>query len=114
MVSNSQTFRELQSLREELSTARREGPSPTVSSPPPAQPHAEISHPASNGSEGVAAAPPKGATEESQRGEDIRELVDEITTFFEEAEKNITAHPAAVAIGAFAVGLIIGWAIRRR
>ncbi len=36
------------------------------------------------------------------------ELVDEVTTFFEEAEKNIAAHPAESVVGALLVGALIG------
>ena len=112
MASNSQTFRELQSLRDELSTARRERPSPAVSPPSSPQPDAGISVAAANGS--AAADPPKGAAEQDQRGEDIHELVNEATKFFEEAEKNMYAHPATVAISALVVGMFIGWMLRRR
>jgi len=40
--------------------------------------------------------------------------MNELTEFFEEAEKNIVAHPAATAIGALVVGLIIGRLLQRR
>ena len=114
VTSNSQTFRELQSLREELSGARREQSSPGAPPPSVAQPPAGGAEPSANGSEGVAASPPKGATERDRLGEEIGDLMNELTEFFDEAEKNIVAHPAATAIGALVVGLIIGRLLQRR
>ena len=35
-------------------------------------------------------------------------LVDAVTEFFEEAEKNASAHPAAHVIGGVVVGILIG------
>ena len=113
MTSNSQTFRELQSLREELSGARRERSSPGAPPRSVAQPAAGCTEPSANGSEGVAASPPTGAVERDRLGEEIGDLMNELTEFFEDAEKNIVAHPAATAIGALAVGLIIGRLLQR-
>ena len=111
MASNSQTFRELQSLRDELSTARRERPSPAVSPPSSPHPDAGIS---ANGSEGADAGPQKGASKQGLPSEDVRELVDEVAQFFQENAKSIAANPAASVIGALAVGVIVGWMLARR
>jgi ElaB/YqjD/DUF883 family membrane-anchored ribosome-binding protein len=107
VASNSQTFRELQSLREELSTTRSERPSV-------AEPRTANAEPAANGSEATTPAPLKGVREEGQKGKDVRELVDEVVSFFEETEKTMATRPAAIAIGAAVVGMIIGWTLGRR
>ncbi|TIV87759.1 MAG: hypothetical protein E5V93_02205 [Mesorhizobium sp.] len=39
---------------------------------------------------------------------DLRALADEVTGFFEEAEKNISQHPTSSVVGALLVGILIG------
>jgi len=46
--------------------------------------------------------------------EQLRDLVDEITDFFEEAGKNVAAHPAESVLGAMLVGVLIGFLLGRR
>ena len=111
MASNLQTFQELQALREELSSGRRGASLPAAKSPPPAQSRPEIAEPAAREPETEAA--PKGAGQRGPLSEELDELVGELTQFFEEAEKNIAAQPAASAVGALVVGMIVGWMIRR-
>ena len=103
MAADAVVSRELKSLQEELSTAQRERVSPT---PPQAA--------AASGTTATPPAPPKEAAEGSALREQLRELVDEVTTFFEEAEKNIAAHPAESVVGALLVGALIGYLLARR
>jgi len=55
-----------------------------------------------------AAEPAKERADERELRDQLRELVDEVTSFFAEAEKNISAHPTQSVIGALLVGILIG------
>ena len=44
----------------------------------------------------------------------LGELMDEATEFFQEAEKNIAMHPAASVVSALLVGILIGRLLGRR
>lgn len=92
MAADATVYRELNSLREELSDAQR------VTAPAAAP----------SGSAAAAAEPPKETPEERQLRDQLRELGDEVTGFFTEAEKSISAHPAQSVIGALLVGILIG------
>jgi len=103
MATDAVVSRELKSLQEELSTSQRErvssipspaaGASGTTATPPP---------------------PPIEAAEERELRDQLRELVNEVTTFFAEAEKNISAHPTQSVVGAMLVGILIGRLLGRR
>ena len=102
MATDAVVSRELKSLQDELSTSQRERLSPTpspvaVPSGPPATPP-----------------PPKEAAEEGELREQLRELMNEATAFFAEAEKNIAAHPTESVVGALLVGVLIGRLLGRR
>jgi hypothetical protein len=104
MAADAVVSRELRSLQEELSTSQRERVSPTPS-------------PAAAASGPTAAPPPppeETAAEEHELRQQLRELVNEATTFFEEAEKNIAAHPTESVVGALLVGVLIGRLLGRR
>ncbi len=58
--------------------------------------------------------PPKETAEEGELRDQLRELVNEATAFFEEAEKNIAAHPTESVVGALLVGVLIGRLLGRR
>jgi ElaB/YqjD/DUF883 family membrane-anchored ribosome-binding protein len=103
MAADAVVSRELKSLQEELSTSQRERVSTTPS--PPA---------AASGTAAAPSLPPKEAAEERELREQLRELVNEATTLFEEAEKNIAAHPAESVVGALLVGVLIGRLLGRR
>lgn len=53
------------------------------------------------------------AEQEQQRGQ-LRDLVEVMKEFVGDAEKNVAAHPAANAIGAMIVGILIGRLLGRR
>ena len=88
--------RELKSLQDELrSTRRKRVAAPPV---PPATP----------------AEPPKQTAEESELRDQVRDLMSEVTGFFEEAEKSIATHPAQSVVGGLLVGILIGRLLGRR
>lgn len=103
MAADAVVSRELRSLQEELSTSQRERVSPT---PSPAA--------AASGPTATPPPPPEETAEEHELRQQLRELVNEATTFFEEAEKNIAAHPTESVVGALLVGVLIGRLLGRR
>ena len=103
MATDTVVSRELKSLQEELSTSQREHVSPI---PSPAA--------AASGTTATPPPPPKEAAEERELRDQLRELTDEVTSFFEEAEKSVSAHPAQSVISALLVGILIGRLLGRR
>ena len=99
MTADAVVARELLSLREELSDAQRA--------------RAAVA-PDSSGSAASAAEPTKETPDEREIMDQLRELADEVTGFFTEAERSISAHPAQSVIGALLVGIIIGRLLPRR
>ncbi len=112
MASKSAMLEELQSLRNELSTARWAQRPRDSSSPATAEPRAEDQKLAATGPAAVAA-PDAAANSEKERDE-IGELMNEAARFLEERESEIGAHPVAIAIGGIIVGMIIGRMLGRR
>lgn len=105
MAADPVVSRELKSLQEELSISRRERVAPPASPTPSAV------------GGGVAATfpgAPKEAAEEYELRQQLREFVNEITKFFDAAEKNIAAHPTESVVGAMLVGILIGRLLGRR
>ena len=98
MSSDDVVSRELKSLREELSAAQRERPAAPVA--PATQPS-----PAEPGSPGE---------ERRELRDQLGELASAVTSFLEEAEKDIAAHPAQSVIAALVVGILIGRLLGRR
>ena len=84
--------RELQTLQGEVAAARRQPPPSAAASAAPAA---------------VSAVAPEEAEERALRDQ-LGELVDQVTQFFADAEKNIAAHPAESVVGALLVGILIG------
>ena len=103
MATDAVVSRELKSLQEELSTSQRERASPIPSPAAVASSTTATSPP-----------PPKEAAEESELREQLRELAGEVTSFFEEAEKSVSTHPAQSVISALLVGILIGRLLGRR
>lgn len=96
----SSELKSLQTLQEELSQRERLPPPP----PPPPGEH----------SDAEAAAAKPADDKEQDLGADLRDFVNEVGKFFEEAEKNIAAHPTASVVGALVVGILIGRMLGRR
>ena len=96
MTADAVLSRELKSLQDEMSASNRERPStpPDREVTPDGQPESKPQ-----------VQPPNGR---------IRESVKDITEFFADAEKNVSAHPAASVIGAMVVGIVIGRLLGRR
>lgn len=93
MAADPALSRELNSLREEVAAAQRERQPSAPASPDPA-------------------APPETAEERALRDQ-LGELFDHVAQFFEDAEKNIAAHPAESVVAALLVGILIGRLSRR-
>lgn len=95
MTADAVLSRELQSLQEELSASPQARLSPTADRTPvnlePAT-RAEL----------------EDSAEDQQLHSELREFVNLITEFVQEAEKNVSAHPTANVIGALVLGILIG------
>ena len=102
MVADSEVSREPQSLQEGLSASQREHPSS------PADPVS-----VSAGTAPQTSQPEDTADEQPLHGT-VGKFIEAITEFFEEAEKNVSAHPAAHVIGGIVVGILIGRLVGRR
>jgi ElaB/YqjD/DUF883 family membrane-anchored ribosome-binding protein len=99
VVTDAIASRELKSLQEEMLAALRERTAA------PAAPAAMAAGPAE---------PAEGSSGERELREQLRELLSEATTFFEEAEQSISAHPTQSVVGALLVGILIGRLLGRR
>jgi ElaB/YqjD/DUF883 family membrane-anchored ribosome-binding protein len=102
MGADAVVSRELRSLQDELLTSQRERVTAEPSTATPAGPTP------------AASASPAETAEEHELRQQLRELVNEVTTFFEEAEKDIAAHPTQSVVGALLVGVLIGRLLGRR
>ena len=90
--------RELKSLQDELSATQRER---AAAEPAPATPASP-------------AEPTHEAADERELRDQLSKLMEEVTGFLEDAEKNVAAHPAQSVLIALAVGILIGRMLRRR
>jgi ElaB/YqjD/DUF883 family membrane-anchored ribosome-binding protein len=99
MAADVVVSRELKSLQDELSIAQRERLAAPAAPPTPAPSPAEQI---------------KENPDEPELRDQLRELTKEVTSFFEEAEKSISTHPAQSVIGAMLVGILIGRLLGKR
>jgi ElaB/YqjD/DUF883 family membrane-anchored ribosome-binding protein len=100
--------RELKALQDDVSTSQRRRRS------------RREAHPAAN----AAAPPPEAVSAKPQDeadsadaqklGDELRELLHEAAGVFDEAEKNVAAHPTASVLSALLVGILIGRLTARR
>ncbi len=104
MATDVLVSRELKFLQDELATAKTERSGKTQPSAAPSPTVAPA-----NATE----APVKPA-EEAELQEYLRQLADEVTELFGEAEKSISAHPAGSVAGALVLGILIGRLLGRR
>jgi hypothetical protein len=95
MAADVVISRELESLRQEISASQRERPMPHVKPDPTSR------------EAGAQTVPFEDAAPQQQYGAGSN-FVDAVTEFFEQAEKNVSAHPAAHVIGGVVVGILIG------
>ena len=98
--------RELKSLQKEAAAAQRERATP-VTAPAAADRGSPSGLPAND------AAPAETAEERALRDQ-LGEFVDQVTQFFNDTEKNISAHPIESVAGALLIGILIGRLIGRR
>jgi ElaB/YqjD/DUF883 family membrane-anchored ribosome-binding protein len=102
MAADAVVSRELKSLQEELSASQREHRTP------PADPVSVNAGTAPQSSQ------PEDTADEQQLHGTVGKFIEAITEFFEEAETNVSAHPAAHVIGGIVVGILIGRLLGRR
>jgi len=105
MRSHASVSQELKSLHDELSAGR---PDRLASPSPP--PHSE----SASGPTSSSPVLKKESADEEEVLRYLRELVNEATRFFEEAEKNISAHPTESVVGALVAGIVIGRLLGKR
>jgi ElaB/YqjD/DUF883 family membrane-anchored ribosome-binding protein len=102
MAADAVVSRELKSLQEELSPSQREHPSsradPVSVSAGTAPQTSQL----------------EDTADEQQLHGTVGKFIEAITEFYEEAEKNVSAHPAAHLIGGIVVGILIGRLVGRR
>jgi ElaB/YqjD/DUF883 family membrane-anchored ribosome-binding protein len=91
--------RELKSLQEELSVSQKERVATSSAAPAPLP---------------IPAEPVTETPEERELRDQLRELANEVTNYFAEAEKTISAHPTESVVGALLVGILIGRLLGRR
>ena len=103
MAADTVLSRELKSLQDELSLARRERA---------ARGDIQISPKSSDAA--AADAWPQEPAEQAELRSQLGELIKEITAFAEDAEKNIAAHPAMSVAAAMLLGILIGSLLARR
>ena len=99
MTADAVVARELKSLQDELSATQREQAVAAV--PPPAAASDPVDSPAET-------------ADDRHLGDQLAQLVSEVTDFFAEAEKKIAAHPAQSVLAALVVGIVIGRLLPRR
>ena len=102
MSGDSLLLRELKGLREEISASRKERSAAAVERSP---------------GEGKTSDVPIEAIEaagEPQIDGQLREALEAIKEFGQTIEENATSHPAATAVGALIIGVLIGRFIGRR
>lgn len=104
MTADAALSRELNSLQEELSTSQshRERPSPLADRTPV---RGETAEPVER---------PEDSIEGQGLQKDLRDFINVITGFVEDAEKNVSAHPTANMLGSLVVGILIGRLLGRR
>ena len=98
---------ELKSLQEEAAAAHRQRQGLASSSRAPDRASAGGIPGAAEPATAAAAALGQTA-EERALSDQLGEFVDQVTQFFEDAEKNIATHPAESVIGALLLGILIG------
>jgi len=99
MTADVVVSRELRSLQDEVSAAQRERLAAPATQPlPPSSP----------------AEPVHESAEDHELREHLRELTNEVTSFFQDPEKSISAHPTQSVVSALLVGILIGRLLGRR
>jgi ElaB/YqjD/DUF883 family membrane-anchored ribosome-binding protein len=117
MAADPVVARELKSLQGELSTVQRDRRKLSAEESVGQHP---VMAPGSGGTQNAearTAATPGGLEETTEakelRGE-LRDLVKELADFVQDAEANISAHPAVSMVAAMLLGILIGSLLARR
>jgi ElaB/YqjD/DUF883 family membrane-anchored ribosome-binding protein len=101
MAADVVVSRELKSLQDELSITQRERLAAPATAPP-TMPSSSVEQ-------------VNESQDECELRDQLHELANEVTGFFTEAEKSISAHPTQSVIGgAMLVGILIGRLLGRR
>ena len=103
MPSDMVLSSELKSLQEEVAMARRE----RQPASPPGVDRATVNAMRATDAVAVDTTPDESADAQALRDQ-LGELVDQVSHFFEDAEKNIATHPSESVIGALLLGILIG------
>ena len=107
--------RELSSLREELASAQRQRPIQSTDSLAEAAVSTGTGAGAGViGDSAASARRPEESSDEQELHSQLRDLVKEITDFVNDAENNISAHPAMSVVAAMLLGIVIGSLLARR
>ncbi len=101
MTADAGLARELSALRDELTAARREPPSPAAARE-------------AGGETRTEPRPADDAGEEREASEQLRDLVKLIKELAQEAEQGLSEHPTASVIGALILGILIGRLLGKR
>lgn len=96
---------ELKSLQEEVAAVQRQA----SERPAPASDGIVVSGvPTAPRPAAAEAAAPEEAGEDRALRDQLNDFIDHVTQFFEDAEKNIAAHPTESVIAALLLGILIG------
>ena len=104
MAADRVLSRELKSLQDELTAARRER----------AVQGAPASDTTSSRDAAARVGRPEESAEESELRGELRDLLKEITDFAEDAEEIVSAHPAMSIVAAMLLGILVGSLLGRR
>ena len=111
MPADAVLSRELKSLQEELAATRRQRPVQSaggLAGPPVGAGTAAVGESlAPNGRQ-------EEPADEQELRSQLRDLAKEVTDFANDAEKNISAHPATSMLAALLMGMVIGSLIAHR
>jgi ElaB/YqjD/DUF883 family membrane-anchored ribosome-binding protein len=100
MAAGSALSKELEALKEELAALRSQRRSRPAATENETRKHHD--------------SPPPAADERHHLHGELRDLVELVKEYVEEAETNLAAHPTATVVGALMVGLLIGRSLGRR
>ena len=105
MTAVSGLWGELRSLHDELSASRRQHSSPSADQAAASERTVALASQPKDSDDKADAPLPR---------EELHGLINLITKFVEDAEKNVSEHPMANVVGALVVGILIGRLLGRR
>lgn len=105
--------RELKSLHEELATSQRKRRAKSADIPADSTAGTGVGEGAAGSGAAPTGQPGEPPAEQELSGQ-LRDLIKEITDFVDEAEENISTHPAMSIVAALLLGIAIGSLLARR